>query len=260
MSCPACLPLMNRIRQAVGLLAMLSACAAALAQSITERQADEILKELRAIRQAVERQQAPSPQLQAPQPPADTTVSIPFAAAGGHSLGRQDAPLVMVEYSDYQCPFCRNYHVGTFDEIKKNYIDSGRVRYVNRDFPLAFHENARRAAMAARCAGEQGRFWDLRHAMIVNANQLGGQNIEKYASDIKLEMSGFRACLDSGRYTKDVDRDLEEGGQAGVSGTPSFVVGRLINGRLEGVRMVGAMPYQNFASTLDEMLRRIPPR
>jgi protein-disulfide isomerase len=259
MYCPARLPLMNAIRQAVGLLVMLTACGLAQAQSITERQADEILKELRAIRQALERQQAPSPQARVPQAPPDGKVSIPFAA-GGHSIGRPDAPLVMVEYSDYQCPFCRQYHVSTFDEIKKNYVDSGRVRYINRDFPLAFHENARRAAIAARCAGEQGRFWELRHAMIVNANQLGGQNISKYASDIKLEMSGFQTCLDSGRYTKEVDRDLEEGAQAGVSGTPSFVVGRLVNGRLEGVRMVGAMPYQNFASTLDEALRKIPPR
>jgi len=259
MSCPARLPLMNAIRLAIGLLVVLCACAPAQAQSITERQADEILKELRAIRQALERQQAPSPQARALQAPPDDKVSIPFAN-GGYSIGRQDAPLLMVEYSDYQCPFCRQYHVSTFDQIKKNYVDSGRVRYVNRDFPLAFHENARRAAMAARCAGEQGRFWELRHAMIENANQLGGQNISKYAGDTKLEMSGFQTCLDSGRYAQDVDRDLEEGAQAGVSGTPSFVVGRLVNGRLEGVRVVGAMPYQNFASTLDEALSKIPPR
>src|SRR4051812_34239237 len=100
MSCPANLPLMNGIRQAVGLLVMLSTCAAAQAQSITERQADDILKELRAIRQALERQQGSSPQARAPQPPPDTGVSIPFAA-GGYSIGREDAPLVMVEYSDY---------------------------------------------------------------------------------------------------------------------------------------------------------------
>lgn len=259
MPCLACLPLMNRVRRAGALLAMLTACAAAQAQGMTERQADEILKELRAIRHALEQQQAPAAQARAPQPPPNAKVSIPFAS-GGHSIGRADAPLVMVEYSDYQCPFCRQYHVGTFNDIKKNYVDSGRVRYINRDFPLAFHENARRAAMAARCAGEQGRFWDLRHAMIVNASELGGQNIVKYASEIKLQVSGFQACLDSGRYAKDVDRDLEEGAQTGVSGTPSFVIGRLVNGRLEGERLVGAMPYQNFASILDEMLRETPRR
>ena len=254
MRAAARLQAMSRLAAA---LALTLAAGPAAAQGITERQADEILKELRSIRQTLERQQQPQPrQVQAP---PDDKVAIAFQS-GGNSIGRPDAPIVMVEYSDYQCPFCRQFHMSTFDEIKKNYVDSGRVRYISRDFPLAFHENARRAAIAARCAGDQGRFWELRHVMIVNANQLTAPSILKYAGELKLEMGGFRTCLDSERYGKDVDRDMEEGAQAGVSGTPSFVVGRLVNGRLEGVRVVGAMPYQALASTLDEALRKIPAR
>jgi protein-disulfide isomerase len=233
--------------------ALLIAAGTAAAQGITERQADEILKELRAIRQHLERQQAPA---QRPvQAPAEEKVSISFAP-GGYSLGRADAPLVIVEYTDYQCPFCRQFHVTAFDQIKRNYVDTGRVRYVSRDFPLEFHENARRAAMAARCAGEQGQFWELRHVMIVNANQLKAENIIAYAQDLKLAMQPFRECLGSERHRAAVERDMAEGSSAGVSGTPSFVLGRVVDGRLQGVRLVGAMPYQTFASRLDEMLKQ----
>jgi protein-disulfide isomerase len=237
--------------------ALLFAAGPAAAQGITERQADEILKELRTIRQMLERQQAPA---QRPaQAPAEEKVSISFAP-GGYSLGRPDAPLVIVEYTDYQCPFCRQFHVTAFDQIKRNYVDTGRVRYVSRDFPLDFHENARRAAMAARCAGEQGRFWELRHVMIVNASQLKAENILGYAQDLKLAMQPFRECLDSERHRAAVDRDMAEGQGAGVSGTPSFVLGRLVEGRLQGVRLVGALPYQTFASRLDELLKQSPAR
>ena len=241
------------MRLPAALVALFLAAGTASAQGITERQADEILKELRSIREALERQQAPA---QRPAPaPADEKVSIGFAP-GGYSMGRADAPLVMVEYTDYQCPFCRQFHLTTFDQIKRNYVDTGRVRYVSRDFPLDFHENARRAAMAARCAGEQGKFWELRQVMIVNANQLKADNILGYAQDLKLVVQPFRECLDSERHRAAVDRDLAEGKSAGVSGTPSFVLGKLVDGQLQGVRMVGAQPYQTFAARIDELLKQ----
>ncbi|BAU47460.1 thioredoxin [Sulfurifustis variabilis] len=233
--------------------AMLLAAGGVAAEGITEQQADDILNELRAIRRVLERQQEPE-QPQA-RPPADQKVSIEFAP-GGYSLGRADAPVVMVEYADYQCPFCRQYHQTTFEQIKRNYVDTGRVRYVSRDFPLAFHEHARGAALAARCAGEQGRFWELRHAMIANANQVKAENIFAYAGDLGLDMDRFRGCLESGRYGEKVERDVAEGRAAGVSGTPSFVLGRLNGDRLEGIRIVGAMPYQAFASRLEEAIEQ----
>jgi len=244
-------------RAAAAALALALAAGPALAQGITQQQADEILKELRGIRQALERQQPPPAAARPAQAPVDEKVSIGFAS-GGHSIGRPDAPLVMVEYTDYQCPFCRQFHVSAFEEIKRNYVDTGRVRYVSRDFPLDFHENARRAAVAARCAGEQGRFWELRHVMIVNANQLQADKILGYAQDLKLAMEPFQTCLASERHRAAVDRDLAEGRSAGVSGTPTFLVGRLNGGRLEGVRLVGAQPYQAFASKLDEVLKQAP--
>lgn len=224
----------------------------ARAQAIAGDSGQQILQELRAIRQLLEAQQRNAAP-RAAQAAADDKVSMAFQA-GSQALGRADAPLVMVEYTDYECPFCRQFHLGSFEQIKKSYIDSGKLRYVSRDFPLEMHPNALRAAVAGRCGAEQEKFWELRHSMIVNAGQLKPDHILGYAKNLKLDVGKFRGCMESGRLLDAVESDMAEGRAAGVSGTPTFVIGRLANGRLEGVRMVGAMPYMVFAAKLDEML------
>ena len=151
----------------------------ARAQGITSEQAQQILDELKAIRKTLETRPA-APAQPAAQAPVDDKVSMAFAP-GGLSVGKENAPLVLVEYTDYQCPFCQRYHNDSFAQIKANFIDTGKVRYVSRDFPLPFHENARRGATAGRCAAEQGKFWELRHTMIVNANQLQADKLGGYA-------------------------------------------------------------------------------
>lgn len=253
-----------------------AACAAALAapavpagaQALSEDTGRQILQELRAIRTLMEGLQreleapppaqagrpAAPPAQPAPSAPSDR-VAIPFPAKG-FSLGRAEAPLVMVEYTDYECPFCRQFHVDSFEQIRRNYIDTGKLRYVSRDFPLDFHRNALPAAAAARCAAEQGKFWELRHTLIVNASKLGPEQVVGYAKAEKLDLAGFESCLKSGRHQAAIEADMAEGRSAGVSGTPSFVIGRVTNGRLEGVRIVGAMPYMAFAARLDQMLQR----
>jgi protein-disulfide isomerase len=229
--------------------ALIAGAPLARADGITSEQAQEILNELKLIRQALERQPA------APGAPApvDDKVSMAFAP-GGFSIGRADAPLVMVEYTDYQCPFCQQFHNTAFAQIKANYIDTGKMRYISRDFPLDFHENARRAAVAARCAGEQGKFWELRHVMIVNAEQLKPDNLMSYATNVKLDVPKFRVCLDSDKYRAAVDKDIAEGTAAGVNGTPSFVLGRIEKDQLKGVRIVGAMPFAQFDAKIQELL------
>jgi len=247
-----------------------AACAAAFAlpalpagaQALSEDTGRQILQELRAIRTLMEGLQreleAPPSARPAAQPapsaPNDR-VAIPFPAKG-FTLGRAEAPLVMVEYTDYECPFCRQFHVDSFEQIKRNYVDTGKLRYVSRDFPLEFHRNALPAAAAARCAAEQGKFWELRHTLIVNASKLGPEQVVGYAKEEKLDLARFESCLKSGRHQAAIDADMAEGRNAGVSGTPSFVIGRVTNGRLEGVRIVGALPYMAFAARLDQMLQR----
>jgi protein-disulfide isomerase len=225
------------------------------AEGITAEQADAILKELRQIHQLLERQQqdnAVRPGAPAALTPDEkVTLSLP---ANSYSIGRQDAPLTLVEFTDYQCPFCRQFHITAFDGLKKNYIDTGKLRYVSLDFPLNMHENARLAAVAARCAGDQRRFWELRNVMIVNANRLKLENLLTYATDLQLDVDKFRACVESDKYRAEVDRQLAEGQAIGVSGTPSFVLGRTGTDKVDGIRLVGAMPYSVFDGKIKELL------
>ncbi len=230
-------------------MALLAGTALARADGMTSEQAQEMINELKAIRQAVEKLQPPQQQAAA----ADDKVSYKLAP-GGFSMGDAKAPLVMVEYTDFQCPFCQQFHNTAFAQIKANYIDTGKVRFISRDFPLNFHENAHRAATAGRCAAEQGKFWEMRHIMIVNANALNEDNLTAYAGSIKLDVPKFKSCLDSDKYNAQIDKDIAEAGVAGVQGTPSFVLGRLDNDTLEGVRLVGAMPYDQFDAKIQEML------
>jgi protein-disulfide isomerase len=172
-------------------------------------------------------------------------------------MGKANAPVLLIEYTDYQCPFCQQFHNATFAQIKANYIDTGKVRFVSRDFPLDFHENARRAATAAHCAAEQNKYWEMRHVMIVNADQLKADKLMTYAADVKLDVPKFKSCLESDKYRDDIDKQMQEGMAAGVNGTPSFVIGRLENDKLIGVRMVGAMPYAQFDQKIKEMLAAV---
>lgn len=221
-------------------------------QGITREQADSILNELRQIRQLLEKLQ--------PQPPARTTQpeKATLTISGGYSLGRSDAPLTMVEFTDFQCPFCRQFHLTAFEEIKRNYIDTGKLRFISHDFPLDFHQNALRAALAGRCAGEQDKFWPMRHLLIANANNLGPEAVLNYAQQLSLDMNRFRACVDTQKYLPDVQREIREAEAIGVSATPSFVLGKTTKEGVEGFKVVGAQPFAAFDSRLKELLAPNP--
>src|SRR3954453_5355466 len=209
---------------------------------------EEMLKELRAIHQLLDRLTQPPPQA-APQP---TTAKL--ADVKGYALGRPDAPLTMVEFTDLQCPFCRQYASVTFAEIKKNWIDTGKLRYISHDFPLDFHPQAMAAARAARCAGEQGKFWDMRFNLVTNANVLSAEYITKTAGDLKLDSKAFATCTASAKFDAEIQADQQEGAKIGVGGTPTFVLGKTTATTLEGPMIVGAMPYAQFDAKLKELL------
>ncbi|MDQ6618846.1 MAG: DsbA family protein [Pseudomonadota bacterium] len=218
----------------------------------TSDQVKELLGELKLIRQALEKQAAGQP-AGGPGAPVDDKVSMQLPTEG-IKLGRDDAPLVLVEYTDYQCPFCQQFHNAAWNDIKKNYIDTGKVRFVSRDFPLDFHDNAKRAAVAAHCGAEQGKFWEFRHLLHVNADKLQADKLIAYAKDTGLDVAKFSTCVLTDKYKDEVEKSYAEGLAAGVSGTPSFILGRVENGKLQGVRIVGAMPYSAFDSKIQEML------
>jgi protein-disulfide isomerase len=217
--------------------------------TITREQADTLIKEIRELRRAIDSLRAPR---QAERPPDE---KVRVDVSGANVLGRADAPVTLVEFTDLECPYCRTFHVSTFEQLKRAYIDTGKVRFISRDFPLDFHPNARPAALAVRCAGEQGKFWEMRHGVTLNASKLGPLVYDRLAGELGLDLSRFSACVSSDRYTAAIDRDVADGTGAGVTGTPTFVLGATSPGTsLEGQRLVGALPYPVFEARIKALL------
>jgi protein-disulfide isomerase len=159
------------------------------------------------------------------------------------SLGPEEAPVTIVAFTDYQCPYCSRAE-DTIKQLRSNYGD--KLRVVIRDFPLDFHQDAQKAAEAAGCAMEQGKFEAMHDKLFENQRALGADRLVSYADAIGLDMEDFRECLDSGSRTAEVRADLSDGQAVGVSGTPAFFV----NGRM----LSGALPYDDFAALIDEEL------
>jgi protein-disulfide isomerase len=207
---------------------------------ITRQQADQILEELKQIRQLLERQNAGAPQ---PPKPGRATLDM----RGTPMLGKVDAPITIVEFTDYQCPFCQRFHQMTFGDLKKNYIDTGKVRFYSRDLPLdSLHPNATRAAQAARCANEQGQFWTIREMMSNNPEKLDLNSLVADAQQLKLDVPKFRSCVEAEKYKKEVQSDVLEAMKIGADGTPAFVIGKSTPEGVDGELMVGAQPFSVF--------------
>lgn len=174
--------------------------------------------------------------------PARTEVAI----QGHPVLGSPQAPITIVEFSDFECPFCGALHP-TLKEIEKNYGD--RIRVVFRQFPLNnLHPNAQKAAEASLCANDQQKFWELHDAMFTDQSNLGVDALKQKAVQLNMNAEQFNTCLDSGKYSETVKKDVVDGTKAGVSGTPAMFV----NGRF----LSGAQPYQEIARIIEDELRR----
>lgn len=169
--------------------------------------------------------------------------------------GAPDAPVTIVEFSDFQCPFCqRAYPV--IRELLSKY--QGQVKLAYRDFPLrSIHAQAQMAAEASRCAGEQGKFWEYHDRLFDPPNQLDKEALTGHAASLNLDPQGFQACLESGRHRLSVEQDLQDGTQAGVTGTPAFFI--------NGILVSGAQPAAAFEKTIEAELaaiqqKRAPPK
>ncbi len=162
--------------------------------------------------------------------------------------GSRNAPMMIVEFADYQCPYCQQMH----PELKILQQElAGKVAVAFKDFPLAMHANAEKAAEAARCAGEQGKYWDFHDVLFHNSENLEVAQIKQYAHDLKLNQANFDACLDSGKEAAAVQKDQAQGKQLGVRATPSF----FFNGRL----FTGSMDYYTLRSIVEMLLKTDAP-
>ena len=227
-----------------------------MAQGLTAAQGEAILNELKEIRVLLEQMQkqlgVPAAAAR-PAPAPDLPVKVPIR--DGHALGSTTAPLVMIEFTDYQCPFCRNFAVSTFPALKTRYIDTGRLQFVSRDFPLDFHPQALIAAHAARCAADQGKYWEIRPVLLANSSALQRDKLLTYGRDLGLELTSYQRCIDNEVHAASIKTDLADAQAAGVEGTPSFILGRrLPSGIVEGTRIVGAQPVSTFDARIAELL------
>ena len=178
-------------------------------------------------------------------------------------LGDKNAPVTIIEFSDYECPFCKKSFTDMLPDLKKNYIDTGKAKLVYRDFPLSFHANAGKEAEAAECArslGNDATYYKF-HDQIFTKTASGGTGLALtelpvIAKNLGLSANQFQQCLDSGKYKDEVAKDMADGTAAGVSGTPSWIVGTSSkDGQIEGQLIVGAQPFSAFKAIIDEKLK-----
>jgi protein-disulfide isomerase len=172
------------------------------------------------------------------EPPRQTV-----ATAGHAGKGSASAPIELVEFSDFQCPFCQRANP-TVDQVLKTYGD--RIHFVYRHYPLPNHPNARPAAEAAACANEQGKFWNYHDRLFASASQLSDADLKNHAAALGLDTAAFNSCVDTHAKKAEVDKDIREAEEVGVTGTPAF----FINGR----SLEGAQPFEAFKQVIDEEL------
>ena len=164
---------------------------------------------------------------------------------GEPTRGPDSAPITMVEFSDFQCGYCKRAEA-TVERLLAEYGD--KIHFVYRDYPLQFHKRAEPASIAARCAGDQGKYWEYHNNLMNIRGDLGDADLKKRAEGTQLDMAAFSACLESEAHQSTVRASFQDGASLGVSGTPTF----FINGR----RLVGARPYEDFKSVIEDELQR----
>lgn len=205
-----------------------------------------------------------APTAAAPTAPAPQPTSAKVSIVDAPVLGDKNAKVTVLEFSDYECPFCKRHFDQTYPLIKKDYIDTGKVKLVFRNYPLPFHEPmASVEANGALCAREQGGdivYYKIHDEMFKkttsNGTGLSKDKLWAIAQDLGLNVENFKACVEAEKFKQTIAKDSADGAAAGVSGTPSFLVGKSdASGTFEGKILVGAQPYSAFQSAIDEALK-----
>jgi len=173
--------------------------------------------------------------------------------------GDPNAPVTVIEFSDFQCPYCLSFYTNTLPALQENYINTGKIKLVYRDLPIdSLHPNARPAHIAAECADEQGKFWEYHDVLFENQGQWNGlsladlrSQLNQYATSMGLNSASFDSCLSSPSMANEVNADLLQASQYGASGTPTFFIGNEKDGF---IKLVGAQPYAAFKAAIDAQL------
>lgn len=211
------------------------------------KQLDEILSELQKIRALLESG--------GPRREGQIAKRAELAVGDAPFLGSKEAPITIVEFMDYQCPYCQQFYRQTFRDLKEQYIDSHKVRFYVVQFPLARHPNALLAAGAARCAGEQGQFWAMHGRMQSEAGELGVDTLAGLAKEVGIDVAKFQGCLEARRYEGAIEEGRREASSNGIRGTPTFVIGKSTPAGVEGELVTGALPFGTFEEKIRALAR-----
>lgn len=172
-----------------------------------------------------------------------------------YALGRADASVTIVEFMDLQCPYCRQFERDVLPGLKKEYIETGKLRFITMDLPLPIHTYAFDAAEAERCAGEEGKFWQFRTAVLDEQQPPEPSILSKIAAALNLNSEQFETCLKSGNYKAVIQANQAAAAGVGIDATPGFVIGRLTGGIVRGVSVSGAQPFSFFQREIETMLK-----
>ncbi len=182
-----------------------------------------------------------------------------FSREDGRTRGQAAAPLTLIEYSDFTCGYCLKFFRETWPRLKVKYVDAGKVRFLYRDFPRGNAGLMVDAAVAARCAGDQGKYWEMHDHLFAKAGEFGAGDFPAYGRALGLDGTAFSACLKSGKYKEAVFRDRDEGNEIGFRGTPGFVLMRTHPPAGEKpVGIPGAFPYEVFEEEIERLLGGAP--
>ena len=180
-----------------------------------------------------------------------------MSVAGELYKGEPAARVAIIEYADFQCPFCRRFESQVYPNIRDRYIQTGKLKYFHRDMPLVFHQGAMPAARAVHCASEQGKFWEMHDSLLGDAASLTPADIDDRAGKLGMNVSELDKCISSDRFADIIQRGITEASTMQISGTPTFIIGTLdAQGNLMSVKktVVGASPFEAFKAAIDPLL------
>jgi protein-disulfide isomerase len=195
-------------------------------------------------------------------PSSQPIIELKISADNDPIIGNSNALITIIEFSDFQCPFCAKFHIQTLPKIMEEYIKDGKVKLVFRDFPIqSIHSNALLASAAAECANEQGKFKEMHDKLFENQNEWNSKNTDnviilfnQYSLEMEIEEEKFDSCLRNGKYIKEIQKDLDDGRAYGISGTPGFFIG---NDEIGFIELKGAHPFENFKGIIETQLKKL---
>jgi len=196
--------------------------------------------------------------LRARNEPPEVKVPDTLNVAGEPFRGNAGAELAIIEYADFECPFCRRFEHDTFPQIRDAYIGTGKVKYFYRDLPMPFHPHSLPAAEAARCAAEQGKLWEMHDSLFAEPASLDPGDIDQRAGKLGINI---QQCMASGKFAEAIQKSMADTAGMQISGTPTFVIGTLgANGEWLSVKktVIGALPFDAFRAVIDPLLKISP--